>query len=69
VYHLAAAIALVQLILVFCLNRSLGIPDIWFSMGDDVLVEFVIAVQFLPMCVMYLRNANHMEQLGGEFGL
>jgi hypothetical protein len=23
-------------------------------MGDDVLVEFVIAVQFLPMCIMYL---------------
>jgi BT1 family len=32
----------------------MGIPDIWFSMGDDVLVEFVIAVQFLPMCIMYL---------------
>lgn len=51
---LASAIALGQLILVFGINRSWGIPDIWFSMGDDVLVEFVIAVQFLPMCIMYL---------------
>ncbi len=66
---LASIIALGQLILVFGLNRSVGlrlgvpgifaarkveIPDIWFSMGDDVLVEFVIAVQFLPMCIMYL---------------
>lgn len=51
---LASAIALGQLILVFGINRKLGIPDIWFSMGDDVLVEFVIAVQFLPMCIMYL---------------
>jgi hypothetical protein len=51
---LAAFIALGQLILVFGLNKSLGIPDIVFSMGDDVLVEFVIAVQFLPMCIMYL---------------
>ncbi len=51
---LASAIALGQLILVFGLNRDWGIPDIWFSMGDDVLVEFVIAVQFLPMCIMYL---------------
>jgi hypothetical protein len=51
---LAAIIALGQIILVFGLNRKIGIPDIWFSMGDDVLVEFVIAVQFLPMCIMYL---------------
>ena len=51
---LAAVIALGQLILVFGWNRAIGIPDIWFSMGDDVLVEFVIAVQFLPMCIMYL---------------
>ncbi|GAX25667.1 hypothetical protein FisN_15Lh036 [Fistulifera solaris] len=51
---LASAIALGQLILVFGVNRQWGIPDIWFSMGDDVLVEFVIAVQFLPMCIMYL---------------
>lgn len=51
---LASLIALGQLILVFGVNRSWGIGDIWFSMGDDVLVEFVIAVQFLPMCIMYL---------------
>jgi hypothetical protein len=51
---LAAFIALGQLVLVFGYNKQLGIPDIWFSMGDDVLVEFVIAVQFLPMCIMYL---------------
>jgi len=51
---LASCIALGQIILVFGINRLIGIPDIWFSMGDDVLVEFVIAVQFLPMCIMYL---------------
>jgi hypothetical protein len=51
---LASGIALGQLVLVFGLNRKLHIPDIVFSMGDDVLVEFVIAVQFLPMCIMYL---------------
>ena len=51
---LASCIALGQIILVFGINRKIGIPDIWFSMGDDVLVEFVIAVQFLPMCIMYL---------------
>jgi hypothetical protein len=51
---LAAAIALGQLILVFGWNRTLGIPDVFFSLGDDVLIEFVIAVQFLPMTIMYL---------------
>ena len=51
---LASLIALAQIILVFGWNRNIGIPDIWFSMGDDVLVEFIIAVQFLPMCIMYL---------------
>ena len=51
---LAALIAFSQVILVFRWNLILGIPDIWFSMGDDVLVEFIIAVQFLPMCIMYL---------------
>lgn len=51
---LASAIALGQLILVFGINKTIGIPDVVFSMGDDVLVEFVIAVQFLPMCIMYL---------------
>lgn len=51
---LATVIALGQLILVFGWHRKLGIPDIVFSAGDDVLVEFIIAVQFLPMCIMYL---------------
>lgn len=51
---LASVIALGQLILVFGANRQMLIPDIVFSMGDDVLVEFVIAVQFLPTCIMYL---------------
>ena len=51
---LASLIAIAQTLLVFGVNRTWGIPDILFSVGDDVLVEFVIAVQFLPMCIMYL---------------
>ena len=51
---LASLIAMGQLILVSGANKKLGIPDLIFSMGDDVLVEFIIAVQFLPMCIMYL---------------
>mmetsp|Transcript_18111 Transcript_18111/g.41245 ORF Transcript_18111/g.41245 Transcript_18111/m.41245 type:complete len:496 (+) Transcript_18111:1074-2561(+) len=51
---IAAIIAIAQIILVFGLNRKFGLSDIAFSMGDDILIEFVIAVQFLPMCIMYL---------------
>lgn len=51
---LASFIAVAQTLLVFGVNKRLGISDIFFSVGDDVLVEFVIAVQFLPMCIMYL---------------
>ena len=49
---LATIISLGQILLVFRVNKKLGISDIYFSLGDDVLVEFIIAVQFLPMCIM-----------------
>mmetsp|Transcript_13840 Transcript_13840/g.27597 ORF Transcript_13840/g.27597 Transcript_13840/m.27597 type:complete len:760 (+) Transcript_13840:90-2369(+) len=51
---IASAIAVAQIVLVTGVNRRFGLSDIAFSMGDDVLIEFVIAVQFLPMCIMYL---------------
>ena len=49
---LAAIISLGQILLVFRVNSKWGINDIYFSASDDVLVEFVIALQFLPMCIM-----------------
>mmetsp|Transcript_19579 Transcript_19579/g.23989 ORF Transcript_19579/g.23989 Transcript_19579/m.23989 type:complete len:714 (-) Transcript_19579:150-2291(-) len=52
---LASLIAIAQVILVFGINKSVfHVSDIVFSVGDDVLLEFVIAMQFLPMCIMYL---------------
>jgi hypothetical protein len=51
---LAWIFGLGQLILIFGLNEQIGIPNLLFGMGDDVLEEFFMAVQFLPMCIMYL---------------
>jgi BT1 family len=31
-----------------------GIGDLTFALGDDALAEFVMAVQFLPVCQMYI---------------
>jgi BT1 family len=42
----------------YCYCRALfhrfGIGDLAFALGDDALAEFVIAVQFLPVCQMYI---------------
>jgi hypothetical protein len=33
---------------------KLGIPDLLFAMGDDGVQEFLIGIQFLPACIMYM---------------
>jgi BT1 family len=42
------------LLLLSALLCRLGIGDLAFALGDDALAEFVIAVQFLPVCQMYI---------------
>ncbi|KAJ9468867.1 Folate-biopterin transporter 1 [Diplonema papillatum] len=54
--------AMLQLLLIVGYNRVLGIPDIWFSLGDYAIAEFVRAVQFLPTMNMYIS----MCPPGGE---
>jgi BT1 family len=54
---LASSIALGQLVLVFGLNRRLGIPDIWFSMGDDVLVEVKVSYLTSPQARKYTTTS------------
>ncbi|CAM9303937.1 unnamed protein product [Phaeothamnion confervicola] len=43
-----------QLGLILRLNVALGIGDLAFALGDDALAEFVNAIQFLPVCQMYI---------------
>jgi len=47
-------IGLLQLCLTTGKNREWGIPDLVFALGDDGVQEFLIGIQFLPMCIMYL---------------
>ncbi|CAN0040329.1 unnamed protein product [Heterosigma akashiwo] len=46
--------SVLQLVLIFQLNQKWGIPNLWFALGDDAAAEFILAIQFLPMCIMYL---------------
>jgi hypothetical protein len=43
-----------QLMLIFGVNKRLGISDYVFSMGDDVLGSYITGIQLLPICVMYM---------------
>ncbi|GMH95358.1 hypothetical protein TrST_g10738 [Triparma strigata] len=47
-------IGLLQLALVSGKSREWGIPDLLFALGDDGVQEFLIGIQFLPLCLMYL---------------
>ncbi|CAN0409795.1 unnamed protein product, partial [Discosporangium mesarthrocarpum] len=44
-----------QLLLIFGVNRRIGLPDFWFALGDDVITQYIQGIQFLPVCIMYLR--------------
>ncbi|CAM9195436.1 unnamed protein product [Chrysoparadoxa australica] len=46
--------SVLQLLLIFRINLLLRISDLVFALGDDVLAEFVMAIQFLPICTMYI---------------
>ncbi|GMI24020.1 hypothetical protein TeGR_g414 [Tetraparma gracilis] len=47
-------VGLLQLVLITRTNVKLGIPDLLFAMGDDGVQEFLIGIQFLPACIMYM---------------
>ena len=45
-----------QVMLIFQINtRYLGINNYFFSVGDDVIQQFISGVQFLPVCILYMR--------------
>eukprot|EP00612_Vaucheria_litorea_P000404 CAMPEP_0171455000 /NCGR_PEP_ID=MMETSP0945-20130129/2069_1 /TAXON_ID=109269 /ORGANISM="Vaucheria litorea, Strain CCMP2940" /LENGTH=592 /DNA_ID=CAMNT_0011980151 /DNA_START=81 /DNA_END=1859 /DNA_ORIENTATION=+ len=46
--------SLFQLMLIFRVNKKIGVSDLVFAMGDDSLADFVLAIQFLPIVQMYL---------------
>eukprot|EP00612_Vaucheria_litorea_P002909 CAMPEP_0171461766 /NCGR_PEP_ID=MMETSP0945-20130129/6080_1 /TAXON_ID=109269 /ORGANISM="Vaucheria litorea, Strain CCMP2940" /LENGTH=487 /DNA_ID=CAMNT_0011988173 /DNA_START=115 /DNA_END=1575 /DNA_ORIENTATION=+ len=47
---------LMQLVLIFQWNKTyLNMSNLWFAFGDDAVAEYVQGVQFLPVCIMFLR--------------
>ena len=52
---LTAFFSLLQLALIFQLNTRFHISNYMFSLGDDVISQYVSGIQFLPMCLMYAK--------------
>jgi len=49
---LSVPLGLTSLILVTHANRSLGIPDQWFSLGDSVMLTVLGQIAFMPVLVL-----------------
>eukprot|EP01038_Epipyxis_sp_PR26KG_P012294 gene12294-16485_t len=48
--------ALLQLMLIFQINKKyLHLSNYLFSLGDDVITAYISGIQFLPVCIMYMR--------------
>eukprot|EP01035_Chromulina_nebulosa_P019522 gene19522-25419_t len=48
--------SLLQILLIFQINiKYLHLSNYLFSMGDDVISAYISGIQFLPLCVMYMR--------------
>jgi hypothetical protein len=48
--------ALMQLCLIFQINTTyFHISNYFFSLGDDVITAYISGIQFLPVCIMYMR--------------
>jgi len=45
-----------QLLLIFQVNKKyLHLNNYLFSLGDDVIQSYISGIQFLPVCIMYMR--------------
>ena len=51
---LTAFFSFLQLALIFQLNQYLYISDYFFSLGDDVITQYISGIQFLPVCILYM---------------
>ncbi|KAG5179232.1 folate-biopterin transporter [Tribonema minus] len=50
------AFKLLQMCLIFKWNEKyLHMSNLYFALGDDVITQYIQGVQFLPVCIMYLR--------------
>ncbi len=48
--------SLLQIVLIFQWNKTyLHMSNYCFSLGDDVITAYISGIQFLPVCIMYMR--------------
>jgi hypothetical protein len=53
---LTAFFSFLQLLLIFQINtKYLHLHNYLFSVGDDVISAYISGIQFLPLCIMYMR--------------
>ena len=50
-----AFFSMMQMILVFQLNTYINVSNYVFSLGDDSINQLLQGIQFLPVCIMYMR--------------
>jgi hypothetical protein len=50
---LGVVFSILQLLLIYRVNVSMGIGDSVFALGDNTFAAFVQSVQFMPTCIMY----------------
>jgi hypothetical protein len=53
---LTTIFSFLQLLLIFQINtKYLHLHNYLFSVGDDVISSYISGIQFLPLCIMYMR--------------
>lgn len=52
---LTSFFSITQIMLIFQINQRLHMSNYLFSVGDDVIQQFIGGVQFLPVCILYMR--------------
>jgi len=59
---MSVALGSVQLILIFRLNRALGIDDHWFALSDEIVASFVSQLALMPLLTLAARVCPHGDE-------
>jgi hypothetical protein len=46
--------SILQLLLIYRVNQSIGIPDVIFALGDNTFFQFTMALQYMPSCILFV---------------
>jgi len=57
-----------QLLLIYRVNTNMGIPDFWFSLGDNVFAAFLTSFQFVPTLTLMIAMCPD-DQEGASFAM